>query len=66
MLRIYLSATILFTIECASLTKTSANVTAWLATSRDPPVIILQNNQMIPSVVDCQQNGKIYKEVGKR
>uniref|UniRef100_A0A1I8EBT5 Secreted protein n=1 Tax=Wuchereria bancrofti TaxID=6293 RepID=A0A1I8EBT5_WUCBA len=62
MLRIYISAIILLAIEYASLANTSTNITAWLAPSRGPPLIILQANQMIPSTVDCQQNGKTYKE----
>ncbi|EFO15877.1 hypothetical protein LOAG_12632 [Loa loa] len=62
MLRIYLSATVLLTVECAGLTKISTNITAWLASPRDSPMIILQANQMIPVTIDCQQNGKAYKE----
>ncbi|VDK89346.1 unnamed protein product [Onchocerca ochengi] len=61
MLRICISATILLMIECANLMKTSTNITVWLA-SRDKPVIILKNNQMIPSTIDCHHNGKTYKE----
>lgn len=63
MLRIYLYGTVLLTVKYVDMTKTSPNVTAWLASSRDPPMIILQTNQMIPSVTDCKQNGKTFKEV---
>uniref|UniRef100_A0A8R1TPL0 Abnormal cell migration protein 18-like fibronectin type I domain-containing protein n=1 Tax=Onchocerca volvulus TaxID=6282 RepID=A0A8R1TPL0_ONCVO len=61
MLRICISATILLMVECTNLMKTSTNITVWLA-SRDKPVIILKNNQMIPSTIDCHHNGKTYKE----
>ncbi|KAM3721971.1 Uncharacterized protein ACO02O_09712 [Dirofilaria immitis] len=61
MLWFYISAIILPTIECNNLMKISTNITAWLA-SGNPPMIILQNNQMIPLTIDCHQNGKIYKE----
>ncbi|KAL3993792.1 hypothetical protein ACH3XW_19025 [Acanthocheilonema viteae] len=62
MLRICIFATLLYTIECVSLTRTSHNVTAWLTSSGNAPMIILQANQMIPSAINCQQNGKTYKE----
>uniref|UniRef100_A0A0R3RYX2 Abnormal cell migration protein 18-like fibronectin type I domain-containing protein n=1 Tax=Elaeophora elaphi TaxID=1147741 RepID=A0A0R3RYX2_9BILA len=62
MLRIYLFATILLMVECASLVKSSSNATVWLASPRDQPVIILRSDQMIPSTIDCQQNRKTYKE----
>uniref|UniRef100_A0A915Q6R3 S-protein homolog n=1 Tax=Setaria digitata TaxID=48799 RepID=A0A915Q6R3_9BILA len=63
MLRIYLFTTILITVECANSTKVLANVTAWLTfPSNRTPMIILQSGQTIPSAVECNMNGKKYKE----